>query len=153
MKKSIEKQLKANYMQAKQKVEQEPYIWDTYNEEKPLSTPDWRLWKSVSDLDVTLSYVMDLNKKAQRKRKTILLPVIKRIWIEMDQALTFLDPEHWPRKGLLDVTLNYENLKKALNCLRDAYSLYETIYMDVSLNVEAPSTLKAQKRAGLSSPP
>jgi len=142
--KSLKQQLEDDYAEARKKVEQEPYLWNTYDDMN-FPTLDWRLWNSISNLDITLCYVRDFLKKARRKRKRTVVPSILKVEALIGESLEFIDSQYWKTKRFLDMTTDHEKLKNALECLKEAYSQYETVYMDVSLNLEVPASSKAKQ--------
>ena len=129
--------LKEEYQKALDELLQEPTSWDAYDE---LEMPglDWRLWDSIKDLDFAWSFVKDLIKMAKKKRKYNKYSQLGEIFKLIDEAIGFLDPEHWKgsHKLLMNVTTESANLQKALVKLEKANKIYMASYLDISIDIE-----------------
>ena len=149
--KSIRKQLYDDYEKRQNEVKSQPTAWDAYKGFDLITKAlDWRLWDSVKDLDLALSYVQDYIKVATKKHRTELIGkcgYLLKLENLLDQALSYINPDNWkpPRKRLMDVTLDPDQLEQALEKTEEADTLFDRLYWWITEHVEIPSTLRKQK--------
>lgn len=110
--------------------------WETYHDVNRRGG-HWRLWNSIEALDITLSLIGDLARRARRKRKHELSIRIDQVQECVNLALIQLDPDNWRRHRFMDFSDNTRRLKAALECLEQAFMLFRDCYEQISVDVEA----------------
>jgi len=95
---------------------------------------DWRLWESIENLDIQLSYVKDLLKRAKGQKWQKTREALKQVAKLYDEALSIIDPEHWRgnRKRFLDIKPTVENVTGVLKRLIEIRRLIYVNRLDLA---------------------
>jgi hypothetical protein len=130
--------VRKSYAEQLEKVKKEPTRRDEYHNLN-LQSSDWRLWNSVEVLDITLSFIPDFLREARRRRKHQVDDKLRKTQQLIDEALKHLCPMGWkqPKKIFGNITLHKDELKKACDLLWKSLQIWDSIYLDVSVELEA----------------
>jgi len=97
-----------------------------------------RLWDSIESLDLVVSDLGVLLRRAREWGRVEVAETLQRITADVDHALELLDPEDWPRHFMKVQVDNLDDLKAARACLQEAFALFDRHFEEISVEVDAP---------------